>query len=144
VRATGAGSAVGLATSSNPHLPTLAVALGSAGGFAAGLLDDLFTLRPVTKLTGLVVLASLTLAGGLRLDWTDSLTADSLLTVPGLVGLANAFSLLDNMDGARAGAGAIAYGAGDAGEILAHELLNNRAHHCRPAFRGASQPRVRL
>jgi UDP-GlcNAc:undecaprenyl-phosphate/decaprenyl-phosphate GlcNAc-1-phosphate transferase len=88
----------------------LAVAVGSAGAFTVGLLDDLLTFRPATKLTLQVVLASAVLAAGVRLDWTGSLTIDSVLTVFWLIGLTNAFNLVDNMDGACAGVGAIAAG----------------------------------
>jgi UDP-GlcNAc:undecaprenyl-phosphate GlcNAc-1-phosphate transferase len=93
-----------------PHWPTpvLAIALGSIGAFIVGLLDDLLTFRPGTKLTMQVVIASAVLAAGVRLDWTGSLTIDSLLTVLWLIGLTNAFNLIDNMDGACAGVGAIA------------------------------------
>jgi UDP-GlcNAc:undecaprenyl-phosphate/decaprenyl-phosphate GlcNAc-1-phosphate transferase len=89
-------------------LPVVALALGSAGAFVVGLLDDILTFRPVTKLTLQVVIASAVLGAGVRLDWTGSLTIDSLLTVLWLVGLTNAFNLVDNIDGACAGIGAIA------------------------------------
>jgi UDP-GlcNAc:undecaprenyl-phosphate GlcNAc-1-phosphate transferase len=89
-------------------LPVLAIALGSVGAFVVGLLDDLVTFRPGTKLTLQVVIASAALAAGVRLDWTGSLTIDSLLTVLWLIGLTNAFNLIDNMDGACTGVGAIA------------------------------------
>jgi UDP-GlcNAc:undecaprenyl-phosphate/decaprenyl-phosphate GlcNAc-1-phosphate transferase len=88
--------------------PILAVALGSVGAFIVGLLDDLFSFRPGTKLTMQVVIASAALAGGVRLDWTGSATIDSLLSVLWLIGLTNAFNLIDNMDGACTGVGAIA------------------------------------
>ncbi len=90
--------------------PFLAVVAGSAGAFTVGLLDDLLTFRPATKLTLQVVLASAVLAAGVRLDWTGSLTIDSLLTVFWLIGLTNAVNMVDNMDGACAGVGAIAAG----------------------------------
>ena len=76
----------------------------------SGLFDDLLTFRPVTKLTLQVVLASAALAAGVRLAWTPWETVDSVLTVLWLIGLTNAFNLIDNMDGACAGVGAIAAG----------------------------------
>ena len=88
--------------------PYLALAAGSVVMFAAGLADDLRSLRPATKLTLQVIAASLVLGGGVSLSWTGSLTADSLLTVLWLVGLTNGFNLIDNMDGACAGVGAVA------------------------------------
>ncbi len=88
----------------------LAVVGGSVGAFTVGLLDDLLTFKPATKLTLQVVLASAMLAAGVRLTWTGFLTVDSVLTVFWLIGLTNAFNLVDNMDGACAGLGAIAAG----------------------------------
>jgi len=75
---------------------------------AIGLADDLKRLNPATKLVFQAVVAAIALFVGFRLGWTGSLTADSLLTVLWLVGLANAFNLLDNMDGLAAGVAAIA------------------------------------
>ncbi|HEY3383388.1 MAG TPA: hypothetical protein VGK32_16570 [Vicinamibacterales bacterium] len=72
-----------------------------------GLIDDLFRLGPGTKLVSQTVIAAAALFLGYRLGWTGSLTVDSLLTVVWLVGLANAFNLLDNMDGLAAGVAAI-------------------------------------
>jgi UDP-GlcNAc:undecaprenyl-phosphate GlcNAc-1-phosphate transferase len=45
---------------------------------------------------------------GYRLGWSTSLTLDALLTLVWMVGLTNAFNLLDNMDGLCAGIGLIA------------------------------------
>ncbi len=105
------GAAVSVVSLPQWSGPMVAVACGSAAAFAVGLLDDLVAFRPVTKLTLQVVIASAALAWGLRLDWTGSLTADSLLTVLWLIGLTNAFNLIDNMDGACSGVGAIAAAA---------------------------------
>jgi UDP-GlcNAc:undecaprenyl-phosphate/decaprenyl-phosphate GlcNAc-1-phosphate transferase len=105
-----AGTAAGVAFAPawSPHLTVIAA--GSAAAFAIGLFDDLLTFRPVTKLTLQVVLASAALAAGVRLAWTPWETVDSVLTVLWLIGLTNAFNLIDNMDGACAGVGAIAAG----------------------------------
>jgi UDP-GlcNAc:undecaprenyl-phosphate/decaprenyl-phosphate GlcNAc-1-phosphate transferase len=103
-----AATAAGVALLPWPSPPVAALVLGSSGVFAVGLFDDILTFRPVTKLTLQVVVASAVLGAGVRLDWTGSLTTDSLLTVLWLVGLTNAFNLIDNIDGACAGVGAIA------------------------------------
>jgi len=67
--------------------------------FATGLLDDVRPLRPSTKLVMQIAIASVFLSFGFRLNWTVSLTIDTMLTLIWVVGMINAFNLLDNMDG---------------------------------------------
>src|SRR5205809_5536651 len=81
--------------------PVLLVCAGLI--FALGLTDDLVSLKPSTKLVAQIALASVLLGFGQRLNWTDSVTLDSLLTIVWVVGVTNAFNLLDNMDGLCAG-----------------------------------------
>ena len=83
------------------ELPVLAICAGLI--FALGLADDLVSLKPSTKLVAQIVLASVFLAFGQRLHWTTSVTLDSVLTIVWVVGVTNAFNLLDNMDGLCAG-----------------------------------------
>ncbi|MCC7418409.1 MAG: hypothetical protein IT176_14830 [Acidobacteria bacterium] len=71
--------------------------------FATGLADDLVSLKPSTKLVVEIALASVFLFFRYRLNWTESLTLDTLLTLVWVVGMTNAFNLLDNMDGLCAG-----------------------------------------
>jgi UDP-GlcNAc:undecaprenyl-phosphate GlcNAc-1-phosphate transferase len=71
--------------------------------FVTGLADDLFMLKASTKLVIQIALASVLLAFGFRLNWTVSLTLDTMLTLVWVVGMTNAFNLLDNMDGLCAG-----------------------------------------
>jgi len=73
-----------------------------------GLLDDVLTLSPATKLVAQIALGSLFVFMGYRLHWVESLTLDSLLTLFWVVGITNAFNLLDNMDGLCAGIALIA------------------------------------
>jgi UDP-GlcNAc:undecaprenyl-phosphate/decaprenyl-phosphate GlcNAc-1-phosphate transferase len=70
---------------------------------AAGLVDDLLSLKSSTKLIVQIIVASLLLFFGFRLHWTQSLVGDAMLTVFWIVGVTNAFNLLDNMDGLCAG-----------------------------------------
>ena len=77
--------------------------LAGLGMFVLGLTDDLVNLRPSTKLVIEGALASLLVYFGYRLHWSDSLTLDSMLTLFWVVGVTNAFNLLDNMDGLCAG-----------------------------------------
>ena len=60
-------------------------------------------LKASTKLVIQIALASVLLAFGFRLNWTVSLTLDTMLTLVWVVGMTNAFNLLDNMDGLCAG-----------------------------------------
>jgi len=70
---------------------------------AFGLVDDVLSLKASTKLIAQVVVASLLLFWGYRLHWTPSLVGDTMLTLFWIVGITNAFNLLDNMDGLCAG-----------------------------------------
>lgn len=70
---------------------------------AVGLVDDVISLKPATKLIAQICLASTLVYFGYSLHWLDSQLADSLLTIAWVVGLTNAFNLLDNMDGLCAG-----------------------------------------
>ena len=78
----------------------IAVLLGCVGVMClTGLVDDLRSLRPSTKLVIQIAVASIFLSFGFRLNWTISLTIDTMLTLIWVVGMINAFNLLDNMDG---------------------------------------------
>jgi UDP-GlcNAc:undecaprenyl-phosphate GlcNAc-1-phosphate transferase len=71
--------------------------------FGAGLVDDVLSIKPATKLIAQLALACVLLFFDYRLNWLQSTTLDSLLTLIWIVGLTNAFNLLDNMDGLCAG-----------------------------------------
>jgi UDP-GlcNAc:undecaprenyl-phosphate GlcNAc-1-phosphate transferase len=73
--------------------------VGAGLMFTTGLLDDVRPLRPSTKLVMQIAIASVFLSFGFRLNWTVSLTFDTMLTLIWVVGMINAFNLLDNMDG---------------------------------------------
>jgi UDP-GlcNAc:undecaprenyl-phosphate GlcNAc-1-phosphate transferase len=80
--------------------------------FATGLLDDIFHLKPWWKLTGQIAAASLAYAGGLRLadiaGYTHFGWFSLPLTVAWLVLCANAFNLIDGIDGLATGVGVVA------------------------------------
>jgi UDP-GlcNAc:undecaprenyl-phosphate GlcNAc-1-phosphate transferase len=86
--------------------------LGIVGGcailFVAGLIDDLFTLNPLAKLCAQFAAAGLVLAMGLRVEVVSNGLVATVLGVLWLVGMTNAFNLLDNMDGLAATLAAIA------------------------------------
>jgi UDP-GlcNAc:undecaprenyl-phosphate GlcNAc-1-phosphate transferase len=71
--------------------------------FIVGLVDDALALKPTTKLIAQIAMAATMLYFGYRLNWLDSRLLDSILTMVWIVGLTNAFNLLDNMDGLCAG-----------------------------------------
>jgi UDP-GlcNAc:undecaprenyl-phosphate GlcNAc-1-phosphate transferase len=71
--------------------------------FLVGLVDDLRHLKPFTKLIAQIALASTLVYFNYSLGWLDSRLLDDMLTIVWVVGLTNAFNLLDNMDGLCAG-----------------------------------------
>ncbi len=76
--------------------------------FILGLLDDFLHIKPHTKLIGQFLVASLVAFFGFRLEWFVSMTLDTIITMIWIVGITNAFNLIDNMDGLCAGVGFIA------------------------------------
>jgi len=86
--------------------------LGLLGGgavlFVTGLIDDWRHLRPHTKLVAQIVAACALVVGGVQVG-TEALAAFAIpLTILWVVGITNAFNLLDNMDGLSAGTATIA------------------------------------
>ncbi|CAB1065063.1 Undecaprenyl-phosphate alpha-N-acetylglucosaminyl 1-phosphate transferase (EC [Olavius sp. associated proteobacterium Delta 1] len=97
-------------TSVSLSLPSLGAViwLGMTFLFILGLLDDLLHIKPQTKLVGQILVASLVAFLGFRLHWFTSLTIDTMVTMAWIVGITNAFNLLDNMDGLCTGIAFIA------------------------------------
>lgn len=98
-----------------PLLPALSwSAWALVGGATAlalvGLIDDFRPLGPQVKFLVQVIVTGIVVAGGVRLTVTGISPVDQLLTLAWLVGVTNAFNLLDNMDGLAAGIGLIAAG----------------------------------
>ena len=75
---------------------------------AFGFVDDVLSLKASTKLIAQITVAALLLFFGYRLQWTESMVGDSLLTLFWIIGITNAFNLLDNMDGLCAGVAFVA------------------------------------
>lgn len=73
-----------------------------------GLVDDVLSIKPSTKLIGQIVASAILLFFGYRLRWFDSSSLDMIATMIWLIGITNAFNLLDNMDGLCAGIGIVA------------------------------------
>ncbi len=100
-----AASALGWDAFGKPYLP---IALCASGMFVLGLIDDLHTMDPQHKLAGQIVLTSILVFLGFRLEWTSYKTIDLFISILWIVGITNAFNLLDNMDGLSAGVAFIA------------------------------------
>ncbi len=86
------------------------IAIGATFLFFIGLLDDFRNIKPQTKLVGQILAASLVVFLGFRLHWFTSLTLDTIATLFWVVGITNAFNLIDNMDGLCAGVGMVSAG----------------------------------
>ena len=90
----------------------LAVVLGLALVFAAmGLIDDLRGLSPVFRLVVGLGLATVLVSYGVVLETPLPNWLDLVISVVWILGMTNAFNLLDNIDGLAAGTAAIASGA---------------------------------
>ncbi|MDF1593512.1 MAG: glycosyl transferase [Desulfobacterales bacterium] len=92
------------------HPPAIAtvISMGTLLLFMLGLIDDFIHIKPHTKLIGQILAASIVTFLGFRLQWVTSLTIDTTLTILWIIGITNAFNLLDNMDGLCAGIGLVA------------------------------------
>jgi len=78
------------------------VVAGTALVFAAGLVDDLRHLPPLAKLAAQVAAAAIVLASGLDVQIVGNDVLAWAIGLLWLVGITNAFNLLDNMDGLAA------------------------------------------
>ena len=81
----------------------LPLVLGGAGMFALGLIDDMVDIKPQHKLVGQIIIASFLVFFGFQIQWFVSKTANLMVSIFWIVGITNAFNLLDNMDGLAAG-----------------------------------------
>jgi UDP-GlcNAc:undecaprenyl-phosphate GlcNAc-1-phosphate transferase len=90
---------------------TAAVLVGGGCVFVMGLVDDVVSLRPATKLVGQVVAATLAVLLGVEATFVEVRVLTIPLTILWIVGITNAVNLLDNMDGLAAGIVALSSGA---------------------------------
>ena len=70
--------------------------------FVAGLVDDLRHLSPIAKLGAQITAAGIVLASGLNVEIVGNDVLAWAIGLLWLVGITNAFNLLDNMDGLAA------------------------------------------
>jgi UDP-GlcNAc:undecaprenyl-phosphate/decaprenyl-phosphate GlcNAc-1-phosphate transferase len=78
--------------------------------FAAGLADDLYGMPPLGKLATQLVAAAIVIGSGTHVQLVHNEVLGDAIAAIWLVGLTNAFNLLDNMDGLAATLAAIAFG----------------------------------
>jgi len=83
---------------------------GTTVVFAAGLIDDLRHLSPIAKLAAQVAGAVIVLASGLHVEIVGNDVLAWAIGLLWLVGITNAFNLLDNMDGLAATLAIVACG----------------------------------
>jgi UDP-GlcNAc:undecaprenyl-phosphate/decaprenyl-phosphate GlcNAc-1-phosphate transferase len=99
--------------------------------FVVGLIDDIYQLKPYTKLIAQVIVAAATVYFGARLTLTSSEVVNDFITIFWLVGITNAINLLDNMDGLAGGVSVISciflavtfFIGGQTGEMMLPILL---------------------
>jgi UDP-GlcNAc:undecaprenyl-phosphate/decaprenyl-phosphate GlcNAc-1-phosphate transferase len=99
-----AGFWVAIAADAAPASRELIAILGGCAIlFVAGLLDDLFSLGPLPKLAAQLAAAGVVIGNGLTISGliSNNFLAGTVALV-WLVGMTNAFNLLDNMDGLAA------------------------------------------
>src|SRR5438105_3432100 len=98
------GFLLAVAAGAAPANRELLAIVGACGVlFVAGLLDDLFSLGPVPKLGAQLAAAGIVIGNGATISGliSNDVLAD-VVAVVWLVGLTNAFNLLDNLDGLAA------------------------------------------
>ncbi len=72
-----------------------------------GFTDDIYKLRPLTKISFQIIAASLAWLTGIRITLTGLEQLDIIITITWIVSLSNAFNLIDIMDGLASGVAAI-------------------------------------
>lgn len=86
----------------------LPVFLGSIVLVVFGLMDDKFGMIPHVKLAGQFIAALIVIRAGLKVDTIDNYYLALAFTVIWIVGITNAFNLLDNLNGLSSGIAGIA------------------------------------
>ncbi len=93
-----------------PNRALVGIFAGCALIFVTGLLDDLYGLSPIVKVASQVAAAAIVLATGTHVQIVGNEIVGDAIAIVWLVGVTNAFNLLDNMDGLAATLAAIAFG----------------------------------
>ena len=88
--------------------PLIPLLIGSGLMFILGLADDVRAIAPATKLVGQMVVAGVMVSMVGPISITGWPVIDQLLAFTWIIGITNAFNLLDNMDGLAAGVAVLA------------------------------------
>ena len=123
-----AGAASAALTGAVPQLPELAEALIVAGAilFVVGLLDDIRGVTPAAKLTAQTVAALVVYFSGFSISHVSLMPGHTFqlgvaalpITVLWLVGVSNAFNLVDGIDGLAGGVAIIGLAAGGTAALI--------------------------
>ncbi len=119
----GLSAGLWLAAAAGAYEPTVALASIYAGCtllFLAGLVDDLYSLTPLAKLAAQIGAAVIVIATGTQVQLVGNEWLGDAIALVWLVGMTNAFNLLDNMDGLAATLAAIAFGFFAIDAVTAH------------------------
>jgi len=90
----------------DPHL--IAILIGATLLLVIGLIDDKMGMMPEVKLLAQFLAAMVVIKAGVRMDFLHNYYLSMILTYLWIVGMTNAFNLLDNMNGLSAGIATIA------------------------------------
>lgn len=93
------GLLVALSISGVSTIKTTGLIVGAGIAFLLGLVDDLWTINPLVKLSGQLTAALVMITTGNVTAFFSSEIANILVTFFWLVAISNAVNLLDNMDG---------------------------------------------
>jgi UDP-GlcNAc:undecaprenyl-phosphate GlcNAc-1-phosphate transferase len=99
---------VGAATGVLLQPPLRTIFLASLAVFAAGLWDDAKGIGALPKLAGQVLGGIILLQGGVAIQFLHNPPIDSALTLFWVVGITNAYNLVDSMDGQAIGLAGLA------------------------------------
>ena len=83
--------------------PLLVIVGASSLMFLLGFADDFLHLRPLTKLLGQFVVALVLVKSGIVYPLQQNGIINVVVSILWIIGITNAFNLLDNMDGLAAG-----------------------------------------
>lgn len=84
-------------------LPVQGIVTGAGLLMILGLIDDRYGMHPLIKLLGQAAAAALVIACGVKVHFLQTPYLNVPFTLLWVVGITNAFNLLDNMDGLSAG-----------------------------------------
>jgi UDP-GlcNAc:undecaprenyl-phosphate GlcNAc-1-phosphate transferase len=87
---------------------TASILIGATLMSMLGVWDDKWGMRPIVKLLGQVMAASVLFYSGVRVEFLHNNWLNYALTIAWVVAITNAINLMDNMDGLAGGVSAVA------------------------------------